>query len=77
MKPAFLHMQNFTKEFYCLNLHFIAVKRYHDQVNSYKGKYLIGADLQNQAFNNLSSWKEAWRHASRHSVRAGAESTSF
>lgn len=77
MKPEFLHMQNFTIVFYCLSLHFIAVKRYHDQGKSYTGKHLIGAGLQDQAFNDLSSWKEAWRHASRHNVRAGAESTSF
>ena len=31
----------------CLSLGFIAVKRHHDQGNSYKGKHLIGAGLYN------------------------------
>jgi hypothetical protein len=35
------------------------VKRHHDHSNSYKGKHLIGADLQVQRFSPLSSW---WEH---------------
>jgi hypothetical protein len=33
----------------------IAVKRHHDQGNSYKGQHLIGAVLQVQRFSPLSS----------------------
>ena len=29
----------------CLSLGFIAMKRYHDKGNSYKGKHLIGVSL--------------------------------
>jgi hypothetical protein len=35
------------------------VNRHHDQGNSYKGKHLIGADLQGQRFSPLSS---RWEH---------------
>jgi hypothetical protein len=38
---------------------YIAVKRHHDQGNSYKGKHLIGAGLQFQRFSPLSSRWEA------------------
>jgi hypothetical protein len=37
----------------------IAVKRHHDQGNSYKRTHLIGAGLQFQRFSLLSSWQEA------------------
>jgi hypothetical protein len=37
------------------------VKRHHDQCNSYKGQYLIGAGLQIQRFCPLSS---RWEHGS-------------
>ena len=36
----------------------IAVKRHHDQGNSYKAKHFIGAGLQVQKFSPLSSWQE-------------------
>jgi hypothetical protein len=36
----------------------IAVMKYYDQANSYKGKHLIGAGLQFQRFSLLSSWQE-------------------
>ena len=36
----------------------IAVKRHHDQGNSYKGKHLIGAGLQVQRFSPSSSRQE-------------------
>ena len=36
----------------------ITVKRHHDQGDSYKGKHLIGASLQDQRFRPLSSWQE-------------------
>jgi hypothetical protein len=35
------------------------MKRYHGQGNSYKGQHLIGAGLQVQKFNPLSS---RWKH---------------
>jgi hypothetical protein len=44
---------------------FIAVKRHHDQGNSYKGQHLIGAGLQVQGFSPLSS---RWEHGS---IQAG------
>ena len=44
----------------------IAVKRYHYQDNSYKGKHLIGAGLQFQRYRPLSSWQEAWQQAGKH-----------
>ena len=37
---------------------FIAMKRHHDQDNSYKGKHLIGAGLQVQRCSPLSSWQK-------------------
>ena len=36
-----------------------AMKRHHDQSNSYKGKHLIGIGLQVPRFSPLSSW---WEH---------------
>jgi hypothetical protein len=54
----------------------IAVKRHHDQGNSYKGQHLIGAGLQVQRFSPLSSRWEAWQHPGRHDAGEGAESTS-
>ena len=38
----------------------IAMKRHHDQDNSYTSKHFIGAALQVQRFSPLSSWQEAW-----------------
>ena len=43
----------------------IAVKRHHEQGNSYKQQHLIGAGLQVQRFSPLSS---RWEHGS---VQAG------
>ena len=39
----------------------IAVKRHHDQGDSYKGQHLVGAGLQVQSFSPLSS---RWEHGS-------------
>jgi hypothetical protein len=39
------------------------VKKHHDHTNSYKTKHFIGAGLQSQRFNSLSSWWETWYHA--------------
>ena len=41
------------KECLCLSLGFIAVKKFHDQGNFYKGKHLIGADFWFQRFSPL------------------------
>jgi hypothetical protein len=41
------------KECHCLSLDFIAVKKYHDQGNFYKGKHLIGAVFLFQRFSLL------------------------
>jgi hypothetical protein len=38
----------------------IAVKRYHAQGNSYKGKQLIGGGLQFQRFSPLLSCRQTW-----------------
>jgi hypothetical protein len=51
---------------WCLSVS-IAIKRNHNQSNSYKGQCLIGADLQVLKFSPLSSWQE---HGS---VQAGKE----
>jgi hypothetical protein len=40
----------------CLGLCIAAVKRSHDQENTYKRKHFIGACLQFQRFSTLSSW---------------------
>jgi hypothetical protein len=37
------------------------VTRHHGQSKSYRRKKLIGAGLQFQRFNPLSSWQEAWQ----------------
>ena len=50
-----------------------AMRRHHDQGNSYKGKHLIGTGLQFERFSPLSSWWEAWQHTVRH----GAKSSIF
>jgi hypothetical protein len=49
---------------YVLDMVSIAVKRHHDQGNSYKEQHLIGDGLQVQRFSPLS-WQEAWQHADR------------
>jgi hypothetical protein len=46
-----------------------------NQGNSYKGKYFIGAGLQFQWFNPLSSWQEAWQHAGRYGSGEEAKSS--
>jgi hypothetical protein len=38
----------------------IAVKRHHDQGNSYKGQHSIGAGLQFKRLSQFSSW---WKHS--------------
>ena len=48
------------------------MKRQHDHGNSYKGKYLIGSDLEFQRFSPLSSWQEEWQCAGRPAA-GGAE----
>jgi hypothetical protein len=50
------------------------VKRYHDQVNSYKEKDLIGAVLQLQRFSALSAWWETWKKAGRHGTEGAKNS---
>jgi hypothetical protein len=53
----------------------IAVKRHHDQGNSYKG-HLIGAGLQVPRFSPLSSRQEAWQYPGRHGAGGDDSSTS-
>ena len=53
----------------------IAVKRHHDQGNSYKGQHLIWAGLQILRSSPLSSW-EAWQHPGRHGARRAENSPS-
>ena len=53
----------------------IAMKRHHDQGNSYKGQHLIGAGFQFQRFYTLLSWQKAWHHLGRHDAGEGAESS--
>jgi hypothetical protein len=53
----------------------IAVKRNHDQDNSYK-EHLIGSSLQFQRLSPLSSRQEAWQHPGRHGARGAESSTS-
>jgi hypothetical protein len=50
----------------------VAVKRYHDHHNSYKGKYLIGAGI---GFVYKHQWQEAWQHAGRCGAGEVAESS--
>jgi hypothetical protein len=42
----------------CLSWGFTAVKRHHDQDNSYKGQFLIGSGLQVPRFSPLLSRQE-------------------
>ena len=49
-----------------LSQSFIAVKKDHDQGNSYKGKHFIGAGLQFERLSTLSSWWEAWQLTGRY-----------
>jgi hypothetical protein len=51
------------------------MKRHHDQCNSYKEKYLIGAGLHFQRFKLLLSWQKAWKCTDRHGAGGGAESS--
>ena len=46
---------------HCLNQGFIVVKRHHGHDNSYKGKYLIGADLR---FRGLVHYHHGGKHSS-------------
>jgi hypothetical protein len=55
----------------------MAVKRHHDQGNSYKGKQLIGTGLQFQGFTGLSSSQEAEQDAGRHGAEEAKSSTSW
>jgi hypothetical protein len=50
----------------------VAIKRHHDQSNSYNGQHLIGAGLQVLRFSPLSSRQEVDRHGTR-----VAESSTF
>ena len=52
---------------------FTAVKRHHDQGNSYKRQHLFRAGLQVQRFSPLSSRRETWQHPGQHGP--GAESS--
>ena len=47
----------------------IAGKRHHDQVNSSKGKHLIGACLEFQRFSPLLSWWGSYDHSGKHGAR--------
>jgi hypothetical protein len=58
-------------ELFCFRVS-IAVKRHHDQNNSYKDKHLIGAGLEFQRFSPLS-WPEAWQHPGKCGAGEGAE----
>ena len=60
---------------YVLDTVSIAVKRHHDQGNSYKEQHLIGAGLQVQRFSP-SSWHETWQHPGRHGSE-GKQKTGF
>ena len=61
---------------FCLNLGYFAVKRYHDQDNSYKGEHLIGGGVQIQRFNLLSLRQKEWQCSSRHGAGGSESSTS-
>ena len=52
---------------------FIAVKKHHDQGNSYKEKQLIGASLQFHKHRPLISWQEARQHTDLHGAGDGVE----
>lgn len=57
---------------FCLSYCSVVVMRHHDQGNSYKGQYLIGAVLQFRRISPLLSWWEVWLHTIRHGAGAGA-----
>ena len=44
--------------------------------NSCKGKYLVGAGLQDQKFHPLVSWQEAWQPSGGLDARGAESSTS-
>ena len=53
------------------------MKRHHDHGNSYKGKCLIGDDLQLIILVNLLMlWRQVWWHSGRHGWRKTGTSTS-
>jgi hypothetical protein len=54
----------------------IVVKRHHDQCNSFKGQYVIGAGIEFQGFNPLSLWQETWQHPGRNDNGGTESSTS-
>jgi hypothetical protein len=54
----------------------IAMKRHHDQGNSYKGQYLIKIGLQVLRFSPLSSWQEARQCPDRGGAGGAEHSTS-
>jgi hypothetical protein len=54
----------------------IAVKKHHDQCNSYKGQHLIGTGLQILRLSPLSSKWETWQHPGRHGAGGAESSTS-
>jgi hypothetical protein len=54
----------------------IAVKRHHDQGNSYKRQHLIGAGLPFQRFSPSSSRWEAWSYPGGHGAGGAESSTS-
>ena len=53
-----------SRKSYCLNEGFIAMKRHHNQGDSYTGKHFFGTGFQLQRFHPLSWW-EAWQHPGR------------
>ena len=57
------------------NCFYFAVKRHHDQGNSYKEKYLIGAGLYFQRLSPLSSLQKSWQQGGRQYSGEGAESS--
>ena len=60
----------------CLNLGFIAVKRYYDQGNSYK-RHLIRGSVQIQRFSLISSRLKKWQCPSIHGAGWDKSSTSW
>lgn len=59
----------------CLSQCSTAVKRHHDDENSYKREPLTGAGLLFQRFSSLSSRWEAWPCADRHGAGERAVSS--
>jgi hypothetical protein len=55
----------------------IAVKRHHDQSNSYEEQHLPGAGLQVQSFSPLSSLQGSQQHPGRHGAGGAESSTSY